>query len=226
MLSPCRASSSCAAVSGRRCASCAVRQHHLLLAHVVDGLAVEHRARAAGVVGHHAADGGAAGRRHIRGEAQVERPQRGVQLVEHHARLHARPLLVGVDLENPVQVLRGVEHQAGANGLAGLRGAAAARRDGHAVAGRDVHRLRDRFGRARNDDAERLDLVDAGVGRVQRARDRDRIAPRRRWRLRVRAGGLPSVSFIGGSTGSCRARQSATRLRRDRRAARRCDRTG
>ena len=34
-----------------------------------------------------------------------------------------------------------------------------------------LDRAHHRFGRSRDDDAERLDLVDAGVGRVQRARD-------------------------------------------------------
>ena len=79
-------------------------------------------------------------------------------------------LLVGIDLENPVEMLRGVEHQAGADRLPGLRRAAASRRDRHAVSRGDPDRAHHRFGRARNDDAERLDLVDAGVGRVQRAR--------------------------------------------------------
>ena len=39
-----------------------VGQHDALFLHVIDGLAVEHRSRAAGVVRHHAADGGPAGR--------------------------------------------------------------------------------------------------------------------------------------------------------------------
>ena len=144
-----------------------VRQHHPLFADVIDGLAVEHRPRAARVVGHHPANGGAAGRRHIRGEAEVEWPQLRVQLIQHHARLDPGPSLVGVDLENPVQVLRGIEHQAGANRLAGLRRAAAAWRDRDAVAGGHVDGLNDPFGRTGNDHAQRLNLVDAGVGRVE-----------------------------------------------------------
>ena len=118
----------------------AVRQHHALLEHVIDRLAVEDRSRAARVVGHHAADGGAAGRRHVRGEAQVVLAERRVQLVEHDARLDARPLLVGIDLEDPVQVLRGVEHDARSDRLAGLRRAAASRRDRHAVPRRESRR--------------------------------------------------------------------------------------
>ena len=106
----------------------AVGQHHLLLADVIDRLAVEHRARAARVVGHHAADGGAARGRDIGGEAQAVRLELGVQLVEHDAGLDPRPALGDVHLEDPVEVLGGVEHEAGADRLPGLRRAAAARR--------------------------------------------------------------------------------------------------
>ena len=70
-----------------------------LLQHVVDGLAVEHAARAARIVGHHAADGGAAGGRDIRREAQPERRQLRIQLVEHDARLDARPALLRIHFQ-------------------------------------------------------------------------------------------------------------------------------
>ena len=95
----------------------------------------------------------------------------GVELVEHDARLDARPSLVGIDLEDAVQVLRGVEHDAGADRLSGLRRAAASRRDRHAVLRGDVDGAHHGLRRSRNHDAERFDLVDAGVGRIQRARD-------------------------------------------------------
>ena len=149
----------------------AVRQHHVLLEDVIDRLAVDDRARAARVVGHHPADRGAAGGGEIRCESQSERSQVGVEIVEHDAGLDARPAFVGVDLEDAIQVLRRVEHQAGADRLAGLRRAAAARRDRRAVLRRQFHHARHVLGRAWHDHADRLDLVDAGVGRVQRARD-------------------------------------------------------
>ena len=84
--------SSCAAIERPEVRERAVGQHHALLEHVIDGLAVEHRPGAARVVGHHAADGGAAGRRHIGSEPQVVRAQRRVQLVEHHARARRAPI--------------------------------------------------------------------------------------------------------------------------------------
>ena len=56
----------------------------------------------------------------------VVRPQRGVQLVEHDARLDSRPALGGVHLEDAVEILRRVDHESGADRLPGLRRAAAA----------------------------------------------------------------------------------------------------
>ena len=148
-----------------------VRQHHALLEHVIDGLAVQHRAGAARVVGHHPAHRGAARRRHVRSEAQLMLAQHRVQVVEHHAGFDPRPSLVRVDLDHPVQILRGVEHEAGADRLAGLRGAAAPRRERDAMSGGDRNGANHRLGGLGNDDAQRLDLVDAGVGGVKRARN-------------------------------------------------------
>ena len=81
----------------------------------------------------------------------------------------ARPALVGIDLQHAVQVLRGVEDQPRADRLAGLRRAAAPRRDRHAVPSGIVTAAR-RPRRSGNHHAERLDLVDAGVGGIERAR--------------------------------------------------------
>ena len=54
----------------RKCTTLPSESDHGLLQNVVDGLAVQHAARAGGVVGHHAADGGAAGGGNIGREAQ------------------------------------------------------------------------------------------------------------------------------------------------------------
>ena len=63
--------------------------------------------------------------------------------------------------------------QPGADRLAGLRRAAAAHRDRARGAARRSGRCATTSSRVRgSDDAERLDLVDAGVGGVERARDR------------------------------------------------------
>ena len=64
-----------------------------------------------------------------------------VQLVEHDARLDARPALRDVHFEHAVEVLRRVDLKAGADRLAGLRRAAAAHRQRTAEAcGRSARR--------------------------------------------------------------------------------------
>ena len=127
--------------------------------------------RAGGIVGDHAADGGAVGRRYVRGEVQSVRPYGGVEVVENAARLDADPALARIDLEDAAEVFREVEDDAGADGLSGLRGAAAARRDRHAELRTRLDRRRDVRLRLRHDDAERHDLINARVGGVQRPAD-------------------------------------------------------
>ena len=100
-----------------------------LLQHVVDGLAVEDGARAARIVRHHAADGGAAGGRNVGCEAKTVRTQCGVEFIEHDAWLDAHPAFFHIEFENPVVIFRGVDLQARADRLTGLRGAAAAQCD-------------------------------------------------------------------------------------------------
>ncbi len=161
----------CAAIS-RKCTMLPSESSDRLLQHVIDGLAVQHAARAAGIVGHHAADGGAAGGGNIRREAQAQRRELRVQLIEHDARLDARPALLRVHFEHAVVIFRGIDLNAFADRLPGLRRAAAAHGDGTAEAPADLDDADDILARLRNHDAQRPDLIDAGVGRIERARDR------------------------------------------------------
>ncbi len=62
-------------------------QNHVLVEHVVDGLAVDDGPRATRIVGHHAADRGSAGGRQVRCESQSQRSKLGVEIVEDDARL-------------------------------------------------------------------------------------------------------------------------------------------
>ena len=71
---------------------------------------------------------GAAGRRDVRREAKTVGAKRRVQLVQHDARLDARPALRGVHLQKPVEVLRRVNDDAAADRLAGLGRAASSHR--------------------------------------------------------------------------------------------------
>ena len=95
----------------------------------------------------------------------------GVQLVEDDPRLDARPALADVQLQNAVEILRRVHDDAGADGLAGLRRASAPHRQRTAMRGADPDDADQVFPGPGEDDAPRLDLVDAGVGGIQRAGD-------------------------------------------------------
>ena len=148
-----------------------VREHDVLLEHVVDRLAVEHRARPGRVVRHHAADGGATRRRDVGRKAEPVLAKRRVQLVQHDTRLDPRPAPGRIHLEHPVEVLRRIDDDAAADGLAGLRRTAASHRQGASMLCADRHGPHDVVARLHDHDAERRDLVDARVGRIQRPRD-------------------------------------------------------
>ena len=79
-----------------KCATVAVGEHDFLFQHVIDGLAVEHRSRAARVVRYHAADGGAAGGGNVWSETEAMRTQLRVEFIEHDSRLHTDPPLIRV----------------------------------------------------------------------------------------------------------------------------------
>ncbi len=144
----------------------------MLIDDVVDRLAVDHRSRAGRVVGHHPANGRAARGRDVGRKAQAVRLERSVELVEDDAGLDARPSLRGIHLEQAIEILRGVDDDAAADGLSGLRGAAAAHRDRSAVLAAEADGADDVVAGFGEDDGEGRDLVDAGVGGVERAGDR------------------------------------------------------
>jgi hypothetical protein len=150
----------------------AVGQDGVDSAHVVHHVAVADGARAAGVVAGHAADGGAIRRRDVDGEEQALRLQPGVEVVGDHPGLHLDPARLLVEVNHAVEVAAGVDDQRLADRLPALRGAGAAREHRDArVAGDGDGRLDVARG-ARHDDADRLDLVDRGVGAVAPARGR------------------------------------------------------
>jgi len=103
-----------------------VRQHHLQLEDVVDRLAVEDgTARPLEFVRDHfmAADRRAAGGGDVRRESQAMRPQlrRSTRRARRRASIHAQRSAT-FDLENAIEILRGVELEAGADRLSRLRG--------------------------------------------------------------------------------------------------------
>ncbi len=137
---------------------------------MVDGLAVDDGAGTGRVVAHHAAEVGPAGGGYFRPEKEVVRGEGAVECVEDDAGLDAGRAAGGVNIEDLVKVLAAIEDDAGADRLTRQARSSAARRDRHVHLGGDLHGGDDVLGGLRDDDAERLDLVDAGVGAVEAAR--------------------------------------------------------
>ena len=135
---------------------------------MVAGLAVEHRALAAGVGRDHAAERGAVRGRELGGEEAAVRAQRRVQLVLDDAGLDARPALGGVDLQDGVHEARQVDADAGAERGSGGAGAAAAGAQRDVAEGRIGQRAGDahQVGAAAGEqDGLGRHLVDRIVGR-------------------------------------------------------------
>ena len=144
----------------------AVRQHRVDRHDVVARDAVAQRARAAGIVAGHAADGGARGGRDVDREPQAVRLELAVQLVQHDAGLDDARLLGHIERDDFVQVLRAVDDERMVDRLAALRGAAAARQHGHAFGLGDLHGLLGLGDGLRHHHAQGDHLVGRGVGRV------------------------------------------------------------
>ena len=95
-----------------------------------------------------------------------------VQLVEHEAGLDPAAPVLDVELEQAVHVARAVDDEPAVDGLAALRGAAAAAGDRHAELARGGQARAHVVGVARAGDRERHHLVDRRVGRVAAALER------------------------------------------------------
>ena len=105
------------------------------------------------------------------GNHRPGQPQLPVELVEHDAGLHDAGAVDLVDLDQLLQVLAEIDHQRTADRLAGLRGAAAARQQRHALLARNRQRRAHVVVGARHHHAQRLDLVVRRVRGVAPARE-------------------------------------------------------
>ncbi len=146
----------------------AVEQDGPELEHMIARLAVQHRALPARVGGDHAAEGGAVGWRQLGRKEQAERFDGVVELILDHARLHARPAFLGVDLEDRIHVARQVDRNAARQGLAIGASAAATRRERNVAEARLAGQLCEAHHVelvARKDHGLRSELVDRVVGR-------------------------------------------------------------
>ncbi len=132
--------------------------------------AVAQTAAAAGVVAGHAADGRPRRGRDIDRKPQAVRLELAVELVEHDARLDRAAPRLDVEVEDAGQVFRAVDHQRFADGLAGLRRAAAARQHRDALGPGNRYRPISFFYGARGDHAHRRDLIMGRIGGVTATR--------------------------------------------------------
>jgi hypothetical protein len=137
---------------------------------VVHHIPVTDRARAAGVVAGHPADGGLRRSGHIDGKPQAMRLQQRVEPVEDNAGLHDDFACLRVELDDVVEVLRVVDDQCRADGLPALGRPGSARQDGRLLPPRSERHAR-RILAPWHDHAHRLDLIDRGIGAVAPARE-------------------------------------------------------
>ena len=93
-------------------------------------------------------------------------------MIEHHTGLHRGLVLIGVDAQDFVQVFRTVNDQRCANCLAALRCSCAAWQDRHPLLRGNLQRNARFLLGARDDHADRLDLIDGRIGGLAAARKR------------------------------------------------------
>ena len=127
--------------------------------HIIHHNAVMDRPATAGIIRRHAAKCGPAGGRDIDREEQAVRFQRRVQMIKYDARLNHRPHVHRINLYDPVQMLRAVEHKRIIHRLPALAGTTATRQQRHAILPRDLHGGNQVGLIFRDDDADRLDLI-------------------------------------------------------------------
>ena len=90
-----------------------VGEHGVDRQHVFTRVAVAQRARPAGIVAHHAADGGARGGRDVDWEPQPMRLEPAVELVENDAGLDHTAPAGHIELDQVVEIFRAVDDERG-----------------------------------------------------------------------------------------------------------------
>ena len=134
--------------------------------HVVRGPAVSERARTAGIVSDHAADGASSERRWVGPESQALRCDGPLQHRLNRARLDGGGLCVPVDRQHPVHVPAEVENQSGPDSVTRNGGAATARGQRHALSAAHREGGSHLVGMARPRDDQRSHPVQGRIGRI------------------------------------------------------------
>ena len=147
----------------------AVCQRRVHRARVIAHGAVSERTSAAGVVAGHPADGGARRGGDVDRKPQPVLLELAVEIVEHDAGLDHAGTVLDIEREDPVQVFGEVDDDPFIDGLAALRGAAAARGDDSARILGDGERQQRLVHGPGDHHAKGHDLVERGVGRIAAA---------------------------------------------------------
>src|SRR5262249_44929865 len=144
----------------------AVGEDRVYPAHIVDHVAVADRAGAAAIVCGHASDCGAVAGRDIDREPQFVLAQLRVEPLHDGARLYPDTPRLGVEFDDPLHIFAALDDERAADRLAALRSTAPARQHRDAFLARDRQRGGDVVLVFGDNDANRLDLIDRGVGAV------------------------------------------------------------
>ena len=105
----------------------------------------------------------------VNGKEQLVARELPVQLSQDHTRLDSGAAIFGVEGDGPVQPAGAVDDDALADGLATLTGAATARQDRHPLLPRESKHSLDVGHGLRPDNADGLNLVNAGVSGIATA---------------------------------------------------------
>ena len=122
---------------------------------------------AAGIVANAAAHAGPIGRGRVGRVLQAIGQQMAIQGIQHNARLHPRPPLLRIDLDNLVQVLAEIHHDGMVDRLAGQAGAAGPGQYRNPAIPGDFQHRQHILDAAGDNHAHRLHLVNGGVGAVE-----------------------------------------------------------
>src|SRR5262249_5692783 len=104
--------------------------------------------------------------RRIRSEEIPHWPEVKIQLLLNHSWLHNGPSLLGIDLEDTVEMLRHIDYNRIGNRLARETGAGAAGQHRYFELACRFHGRKNVFVSTGNHDADRFDFINAGVGAV------------------------------------------------------------
>ncbi len=144
-----------------------IRQDDFCRDEMVSGHAIQDGMRAGGIVADHAAQRGAFRGGRVGAEDQTMFSGSSIERGKNEARFHGGGAGLGVNVHQFVEPARAIQDQGFTNSLPGQRRTGAARQERYLVFGRQFDSSVQVVLGFREGNAERLDLVDGGVGAVE-----------------------------------------------------------